>query len=208
VEAVGITLSRPQATLASERIREAGMTGRCRVEVCDYRDVDEPVVFDKLVSVGMFEHVGKSCLAEYFRRAFRLLCPGGLFLNHGIACNPAFPPVPGPSFSDHYVFPDGELIPISDTLSAAEANGFEVRDVESLREHYVLTLRHWVRRLEARREEACRAAGEMAYRLWRLYMAGAAYKFRTGRNNVYQVLLAKPDQGASGLPLTRAAWYA
>jgi len=208
VEAVGITLSRPQATLASERIREAGMTGRCRVEVCDYRDVDEPVVFDKLVSVGMFEHVGKSRLAEYFRRAFRLLCPGGLFLNHGIACNPAFPPVPGPSFSDHYVFPDGELLPISDTLSAAEANGFEVRDVESLREHYVITLRHWVRRLEARREEACRAAGEMAYRLWRLYMAGAAHKFRTGRNNVYQVLLAKPDRGASGLPLTRADWYA
>ena len=208
VEALGITLSQPQATLANERIRRAGAADRCRVEVRDYRDVDGPGAFDKLVSVGMFEHVGESRLSEYFGRAFRLLRPGGAFLNHGISCNPAFPPVPGPSFADHYVFPDGELVPLGVTLRAAEANGFEVRDVESLREHYVLTLRHWVRRLEARREEACRAAGEMPYRLWRLYMAGAAHKFRMGRNYVYQVLLAKPDRGASGLPLTRADWYA
>jgi cyclopropane-fatty-acyl-phospholipid synthase len=208
VDATGITLSRPQAELANERIRQAGVSDRCRVEFRDYRDVGEPGAFDKLVSVGMFEHVGESRLAEYFGRAFRLLRPGGVFLNHGIACNPAFPPVPGPSFADHYVFPDGELVPLGVTLRAAEANGFEVRDVESLREHYVLTLRHWVRRLEARREEACRAAGEKAYRLWRLYMAGAAHKFRTGRNNVYQALLVKPDRGASGLPLTRSDWYA
>jgi cyclopropane-fatty-acyl-phospholipid synthase len=208
VDATGITLSRPQAELANERIRQAGVSDRCRVEFRDYRDVGEPGAFDKLVSVGMFEHVGESRLAEYFGRAFRLLRPGGVFLNHGIACNPAFPPVPGPSFADHYVFPDGELVPLGVTLRTAEANGFEVRDVESLREHYVLTLRHWVRRLEARREEACRAAGEKAYRLWRLYMAGAAHKFRTGRNNVYQALLVKPDRGASGLPLTRSDWYA
>jgi len=208
VEATGITLSRPQAELANERIRQAGAADRCRVEVRDYRDVEGPGAFDKLVSVGMFEHVGESRLAEYFGRAFGLLRPGGVFLNHGIACNPSVPPVPGPSFADYYVFPDGELIPLGVTLRAAEANGFEVRDVESLREHYVLTLRHWVRRLEARREEACRAAGEMAYRLWRLYMAGAAHKFRTGRNNVYQALLVKPDRGASGLPLTRSDWYA
>jgi cyclopropane-fatty-acyl-phospholipid synthase len=208
VDATGITLSRPQAELANERIRQAGVSDRCRVEFRDYRDVGEPGAFDQLVSVGMFEHVGESRLAEYFGRAFRLLRPGGVFLNHGIACNPAFPPVPGPSFADHYVFPDGELVPLGVTLRAAEANGFEVRDVESLREHYVLTLRHWVRRLEARREEACRAAGEKAYRLWRLYMAGAAHKFRTGRNNVYQALLVKPDRGASGLPLTRSDWYA
>jgi cyclopropane-fatty-acyl-phospholipid synthase len=207
-EARGITLSRPQAVLAMERIRLAGAAGRCRVEVRDYREVEMPGAFDKLVSVGMFEHVGESRLAEYFGRAFRLLRPGGLFLNHGIACNPAFPPVPGPSFADHYVFPDGELVPLNVALRAAEASGFEVRDVESLREHYVLTLEHWVRRLEARRDEACRAASEIMYRLWRLYMAGAAHKFRTGRNNVYQVLLARPDGGKTGLPLTRADWYA
>jgi len=208
VEALGITLSRPQAELANERIRRASVAGRCRVEVSDYRDVDGSEIFDKLVSVGMFEHVGESRLAEYFGRAFRLLRPGGVFLNHGIARNPAFPPVPGPSFTDHYVFPDGELVPLSASLRAAEAKGFEVRDVENLREHYVLTLRHWVQRLEARREEACRAVGEMAYRLWRVYMAGAAHKFRMCRNSVYQVLLVKPDRGASGLPLTRADWYA
>jgi len=152
--------------------------------------------------------VGEARLPDYFGRAFRLLRPGGVFLNHGIACNPAVPPVPGQSFSDHYVFPDGELIPLGNTLRAAESSGFEVRDVESLREHYVLTLLHWVRRLEARREEARRAAGEMAYRIWRLYMAGAAYKFQEGRNNVYQTLLVKSERGASGLPLTRADWYA
>ncbi len=208
VEALGITLSRPQAELANERIRAAGAGDRCRVEVRDYRDVEGPETFDKLVSVGMFEHVGESRLAEYFGRAFRLLRPGGVFLNHGIACHPAFPPVPGPSFSDHYVFPDGELIPVNVALRAAETKGFEVRDVESMREHYILTLLHWVRRLEARRKEACRVAGEKAYRLWRLYMAGAAHKFRTGRNNVYQVLLLKADRGKSGLPLSRADWYA
>lgn len=208
VEAEGITLSRPQAELATEKIRLAGATDRCRVELRDYRDVGEAGRFDKLVSVGMFEHVGETRLAEYFGRAFGLLRPGGLFLNHGIACNPVFPPVHGPSFADHYVFPDGELVPLNVALRAAEASGFEVRDVESLREHYVLTLEHWVRRLEARREEACRAAGERTYRLWRLYMAGAAHKFRTGRNNVYQVLLAKSDGGKTGLPLTRADWYA
>ncbi|MGE5753875.1 MAG: class I SAM-dependent methyltransferase, partial [Deltaproteobacteria bacterium] len=175
VEAVGITLSRPQAELANERIREAGLADRCRVTVCDYRDIDEPGSFDKLVSVGMFEHVGESRLGVYFERAFRLLRTGGVFLNHGIASYPAAPPIPGPSFTDHYVFPDGELLPISSTLRAAETKGFEVRDVESLREHYVLTLENWVRRLEARREEACRAAGETAFRLWRLYMAGAAH---------------------------------
>lgn len=204
VEALGITLSKPQAELANERIRKAGLSDHCRVEDRDYREVDEPGAYDKLASVGMFEHVGKSRLAEYFRRAFRLLRPAGLFLNHGIMRNPAFPPVPDPSFADHYVFPDGELVPISTTLRFAEEAGFEVWDVEGLREHYILTLRHWVRRLENRREEARRATDEKTYRLWRLYMAGAAHKFRIGRNNVYQVLLYRPSGGDSVLPLTRS----
>ena len=207
VQAHGITLSAPQADLANERIRLAGISDRCRVEVRDYRELHGPERYDKLVSVGMFEHVGRSRLQEYFRGAFRLLRPGGVFLNHGIACNPAFPPVPGSSFSDHYVFPDGELLPLGTTLGVAEASGFEVRDVESLREHYVLTLRHWERRLEARREEACRATDVKTFRLWRLYLAGAAHKFRTGQNNVYQTLLSRNLEGESGLPLTREDWY-
>ncbi|MBI5418735.1 MAG: class I SAM-dependent methyltransferase [Deltaproteobacteria bacterium] len=207
VEAVGITLSRPQADYATERIRRAGLAERCRVEVCDYRDRDEPDGYDKLASVGMFEHVGESRLPEYFRCAWRLLRPGGVFLNHGIACSLSEPPRPGPLFADRYVFPDGELLPISTTLRVAERSGFEVRDVESLREHYVLTLRHWARRLQARYDEALRAAGEVTCRTWRLYLSGAAYGFRIGRTGVYQALLSKPDRGRSGLPLTRADWY-
>lgn len=208
VEAVGVTLSGPQAEHGTLRIREAGVENRCRIVVRDYRKLDGFGPFDKLVSVGMFEHVGKSKLPDYFRRAFRLLRPGGSFLNHGIACNPAFPRIPGPSFSDHYVFPDGDLVPLGVSVAAAESAGFEVRDVESLREHYALTLRHWVGRLETRKEEAVRAAGEKAYRLWRLYMAGAAHRFDAGRYSVHQVLLVKPDRGKSGMPLTRAGWYA
>ncbi|HEU5361084.1 MAG TPA: cyclopropane-fatty-acyl-phospholipid synthase family protein [Candidatus Deferrimicrobiaceae bacterium] len=206
-EAVGITLNRPQADLAGDRIREAGQGARCRVEVRDYRETDGFGVFDKLASVGMFEHVGISRLKEYFRRAFRLLRPGGVFLNQGIACHPSYPVLPGPSFSDHHIFPDGELVPVSTTLRIAEEEGFEVRDVESLREHYVLTLRHWRRRLEERAGEARRLVGEATYRTWRLYLAGAAHTFLVGKNNVYQTLLVKPEKGRAGLPLTREDWY-
>jgi cyclopropane-fatty-acyl-phospholipid synthase len=207
VEALGITLSEPQAELANERIRAAGLAGRCRAEVRDYREVDEAEGFDKLVSVGMFEHVGLARLEEYFAKAWRLLRPGGVFLNHGIAKSLARPLPEGPSFLDRYVFPDGELLPVATTLRAAESCGFEIRDLESLREHYLLTLRQWVRRLEARREEAVRLTDEVTYRVWRLYMAACAYCFRTGSLNLYQALLAKPAGDDSRLPLTRADWY-
>ncbi len=208
VDATGITLSRPQAELANERIEEAGLTRRCRVLVRDYREVDEPEGYDALVSVGMFEHVGAALLPTYFAQAYRLLRPGGVFLNHGIARRLTDPPPKGPTFTEKYVFPDGELVPISTTLQAAEESGFEVRDVESLREHYALTLRQWVRRLEARHQEALRFVDEPTYRVWRLFMAGSAHGFAVGRLNVYQALLVKQDAaGRSGLPLTRADWY-
>jgi len=135
VDATGITLSQPQADLANARIAAAGLSERCRVLVRDYREMDEPGGYDALVSVGMFEHVGAALLPPYFHLAWRLLKPGGVFLNHGIANTVADRPPPGPSFSDTYVFPDGELVPISTTLRAAEEAGFKVRDVESLREH-------------------------------------------------------------------------
>jgi cyclopropane-fatty-acyl-phospholipid synthase len=154
----------------------------------------------------MFEHVGETLLPEYFARAYELLRPGGVFLNHGIAYNATYHRR-GPSFSDRYVFPDGEMVPISTTLRAAEQSGFEVRDVESLREHYALTLHHWVRRLDAHAEQARGISDDTVYRIWRLYMAGSAHGFRTGRLNLYQTLLAKPRQGSSGLPLTREDWY-
>jgi len=206
VEAVGITLSVPQAEVARKRLHESELNNRCRVEVSDYRDMGHDQQYEKMVSIGMFEHVGEELLPEYFRRACSLLRPGGVFLNHGIAYSANYRRR-GPSFTDRYVFPDGELLPISTSLRAAELSGFEVRDVESLREHYALTLHHWVRRLEASAEEARRITNDATYRIWRLYMAGAAHGFRTARLNVYQTLLARPRQGDSGLPLTREDWY-
>lgn len=208
VDATGITLSQPQADLANARITEAGLAERCRVLVRDYRELDEPGAYDALVSVGMFEHVGARMLPIYFSKAWALLKPGGVFLNHGIANRATDPPRSGRSFSDAYVFPDGELTPISTSLGVAEKAGFEVRDVESLREHYMLTLRHWVRRLEAKHEQALQYVDEPTYRVWRLFMSGSAYGFKVGRLNVYQALLVRQGEGGqSGLPLTRADWY-
>jgi len=208
VDATGITLSRPQADLANERIAAAGLSAQCRVEVRDYRQIEAPQGYDALASLGMFEHVGAALLPSYFSQAWRLLEPGGVFLNHGIASRATDKPAHGPTFSDTYVFPDGELVPIHVTLNAAEEAGFEVRDVESLREHYALTLRHWVRRLEAHRAQALRWVDEPTFRVWRLFMSGSAHGFATGRLNVYQCLLARPPEGGqSGLPLTRMDWY-
>ena len=209
VDATGITLSAPQVELANQRIAAAGLSGACRVELRDYREVKEDQGYDALVSVGMFEHVGLKMLPGYFEKAARLLKRGGVFLNHGIASRANDPAWRSLSFSDTYVFPDGETVPINATLRAAEEAGFEVRDVESLREHYALTLRHWVRRLEAGHDQALHYVDEPTYRVWRLYMSGSAQGFRSRRLNVYQALLAFPDsRGASGLPLTRTDWYA
>jgi cyclopropane-fatty-acyl-phospholipid synthase len=206
-DVTGITLSPSQAELAERRIAEAGLGDRCRVEMRDYRDVDESRPFDKLVSVGMFEHVGKALLPTYFEKAARLLRPGGVFLNHGISINVATEPSRGPSFSDVYVFPDGELLPIGATLTQAEKAGFEVRDTESLREHYALTLRNWVRRLEDHADEARAVTDDVTYRVWRLFMSFSAHQFESNWLGVYQALLVKPDGGRSGLPLTRGDWY-
>jgi cyclopropane-fatty-acyl-phospholipid synthase len=208
VDATGITLSLHQSNLANERIGAAGLAKTCRVLPLDYREVAEDRPWDVLVSVGMFEHVGGGMLGTYFRKAAHLLARGGVFLNHGIASRVTDPFDTGPSFSNSYVFPDGETLPIHVTLRAAEEAGFEVRDVESLREHYAMTLRHWVQRLEAGHEEALRHVDEPTYRVWRLYLSGSAHGFSTGRINVYQALLSLPDErGASGLPLTREDWY-
>jgi cyclopropane-fatty-acyl-phospholipid synthase len=207
VQAVGITLSERQAELARDRVRATELAGRCRVELCDYRELSDWEGFDKLVSIGMVEHVAEDVLSAYFRQAWRLLRPGGVFLNHGISRPANQPPRRGSSFLQKYVFPDGELVPIGTMLQFGDEAGFEVRDVESLREHYVLTLRHWLRRLEAGHHAAVEAADEVSYRVWRLYMSGSVHGFRTGRVNVHQTLFVKPDQGQSGLPLTRADWY-
>jgi len=206
VHALGVTLSEEQAKLARERVRQAGLEERCRIEVRDYRDLTEPNSFDKIVSVGMFEHVGESHLPEYFEHVWKLLRAGGVFMNHGIAASAIFHRK-GASFIDKYVFPDGGLVPIGTTIRIAEACGFEVRDVESLREHYNRTLRHWVQRLDSHYEDAKRITSETVYRIWRIYMAGSAFAFARGRVNLYQVLFSKPDHGEARLPLTRTDWY-
>jgi cyclopropane-fatty-acyl-phospholipid synthase len=208
VRATGITLSKEQLALAQQRIAEAGLGAQCSVQLLDYRDADGLGQFDKVVSVGMVEHVGEGKLAEYFRCAFDRLKPGGVFLNHGIGRAGSREKPSEPTFTDVYVFPDGDLLPIATMLQHAEKSGFEVRDVENLREHYFLTLGQWLRRLEARQEEAHRLVGELKYRIWRLYLAGSAYYFQSGKLDLYQSLLVKSDAGRSGLPLTREDWYA
>ena len=218
VTALGVTLSEKQAAFAAERIMAAGLDGQATVQLQDYRDLAGEA-YDKIVSVGMFEHVGRSHLPEYFAQAHRLLRPGGLFLNHSIARRPAMPArgwkavverylLGSGAFTQRYVFPDGELMPVSEAGLVAERAGFEVRDVENLREHYALTLHHWVQRLEAHRAKAVAVTDEATYRTWRLYMAGAAHGFEMGGINVNQTLLAKLDGGQSHLPLTRADLYA
>jgi cyclopropane-fatty-acyl-phospholipid synthase len=206
VQADGITLSAQQAKLARERIKEAGLEHRCHVEICDYREVNKAQEYDKLVSIGMFEHVGDALLPTYFKQAWELLRPGGVFLNHGIAIH-STSPMPGRSFIHRYVFPDVASTPLPKVLQAAETSGFEVRDVESLREHYVYTIRHWVHRLEEHADEVKRIEGEVIYRIWRLFMSFGIQEFEVGRSNVFQTLLVKADKGRSGLPLTRADWY-
>ncbi len=219
VQALGITLSESQAALARSRIIAAGLNERCQIEVCDYRDLIGAAPFDKVVSVGMFEHVGGAQLPTYFAAAYRLTRPGGLFLNHGIAAPASEALAPRQSwlmqrlwrqgaFIQRYVFPDGELLPPREAIRQGELAGFETRDVESLREHYALTLRHWVQRLEARRAEAVQLVGEATYRVWRLYMSASANGFATGKLALIQALFSKPDAaGNTELPLTRADLY-
>jgi cyclopropane-fatty-acyl-phospholipid synthase len=203
----GVTLSRKQQEWADAFIRRTGMQDRCKVDYRDYREINEPGGFDKIVCVGIMEHLGAVQLPEYFRRIYGLLKPGGVFLNHHITRS-AIRPVPvWRDFVRKYVFPDGELEPICDVLVQAEQAGFELRDVESFREHYALTLREWVRRLEAAHDEAVKLTDEVAYRVMRIYMVGAAFGFDMGGYGLYQSVLSKPDDGRSYLPLTREDWY-
>jgi cyclopropane-fatty-acyl-phospholipid synthase len=211
-QALGVTLSRNQHDYARARIRELGLEGHCEVRLLDYRDVPEERPFDKIASVGMFEHVGRDNLSAYFAKIARLLRPGGLLLNHGITHT-----VPGQrelgsgigEFIDQYVFPGGELTHVSVTLEALSAQGLESWDVESLRPHYARTLWQWVERLEANRAAAVAAVGERIYRIWRIYMAGSALGFERGWMSIYQVLAGRPlPGGALELPQTRDYIYA
>ena len=204
VTAVGVTLSRAQQELAAKRVAEAGLQDRVVIRYQDYRDVDDGP-YDAISSIGMFEHVGLERLAEYFNRLFALLRPEGRLLNHGISRPAAegarFDPN---SFIGRYVFPDGELHEIGAVVTAMQEQQFEVRDVESLREHYARTLRQWVANLEESWPEAVALVGEPRARIWRLYMAGSALNFEAGRTSLHQVLGVRPaSAGESAMPLTR-----
>ena len=214
VRADGITLSESQAKRGRARIAETGLGRNAKIELRDYREIgaESRELYDAIVSVGMAEHVGRERLPDYFAAAHRALKPGGVFLNQAIGediiARPGKPEGFGGSFIEQYVFPDGDIPPLPIMLRAAESSGFEIRDVENLREHYALTLRHWLRRLEAHHDEALRHVDETTYRIWRLYIAGSAHGFRSGHIAVYQTLLAKLDpSGRTNLPLTRDDLY-
>jgi cyclopropane-fatty-acyl-phospholipid synthase len=208
-DATGITLSRQQEKTARQRIADVRLGSCCRVRFQNYRQLDPArEQYDKIASVGMAEHVGLKNLPVYFRCAHQLLRPGGVFLNHAIARSATgIAPRGHDSFINRYVFPDGELVTPNQTIRAAESAGFEVRDVENLREHYELTLRCWVEALRQNQAALLRIVPETTYRIWLLYMAGCAAAFRSGDIAVYQTLLSRPDRGRSRLPLTREDWY-
>ena len=203
VEVVGITLSVEQAALARKRAADAGLADRVEFRVQDYRDVtDGP--FEAISSIGMSEHVGRAQLGHYAARLHSLLAPGGRLLNHAISWN-AEPAADDPdSFIPRYVFPDGEMPRLAETVRALERAGLEVLDVEVLRRHYGFTLRAWVRRLEEHWEEAVAATSEARARVWRLYMASSALGFESGLTGVNQILVQRP--GGAEPPLRRSAW--
>ncbi|MEY4131105.1 MAG: hypothetical protein RLZZ31_1229 [Actinomycetota bacterium] len=224
VQAVGVTLSVEQAELARKRIAEAGLSDQIEIRLQDYRDVNDGP-FDAISSIGMFEHVGRKRMEEYFRDLYNLLPPQGRLLNHAIS-RPGYPQPDTPigrarlvgrrlatasgsrltskidsDLMERYVFPDGELHEVGSVISMMQEYGFEVRHMESIREHYDLTLQQWVANLEANWDAAVREVGEGRARIWRLYMAASAVNFRLGGVSVQQVLAVKTENGQSGLPL-------
>jgi len=207
VKALGVTLSQNQYELARERIRERGLEDRCEVRIEDYRDVEGR--FDRIVSVGMFEHVGLNNLRSYFDKVHRLLAPEGVALIHGItSTDPDSAEVPwgGGGFIDRYVFPNGELPHVSMVLKQMAAAGLEAVDIENLRRHYDMTLARWAERFEAAEAQIREMVDEKLYRIWRVYLAGSAYAFRHNWVAVHQILVTH-DLGVRALPLTRDYMY-
>jgi len=211
VDATGITLSQNQYDHVRAEIDARGLSGRVRVELRDYRDLPDDVHYDKIASVGMFEHVGVRRFDAYFRKIHRLLRPGGFVLNHGITHNPLGAHSLGSGigdFVDQYVFPGGELTHVSKVIERMGAAGLEAIDAEALREHYAKTLWHWTERLEANAEAARHDVGEERFRVWRIYMAGSAHAFERGWLSLWQVLAGKPSSdGRLPHPLTREDFY-
>jgi cyclopropane-fatty-acyl-phospholipid synthase len=209
VRAHGVTLSQQQLEVARERIAREGLRDRVTVELRDYRDLQGEAVFDKVASVGMFEHVGLANLPTYNSTVHRLLRPGGLFLNHGITRDEeAWKKSEETEFINRYVFPDAAIDYVSNIGRGMERAGFEIHDMEGLRPHYARTLRHWVSRLEAAHEPAVQLVGEARYRVWRLYMTACALQFEDGATGVHQILASRRGPRAYPVPETRRDLYA
>jgi len=206
VRAHGITLSEQQYGYALERVRRENLQDLVTIELLDYRDLSEGVSYDRIVSVGMFEHIGIDNFPRYFGKIKHLLKPSGLFLNHGITSDTAWEDSLTTRFINQYVFPDGELARLTHVIASMQDAGFEVFDVEGLRRHYMLTLRRWVEALESGKEQAVEIVEEATYRLWRFYMASCAYCFEEGTSNVFQVLAGHARQPIF-IPLRRDDIY-
>jgi cyclopropane-fatty-acyl-phospholipid synthase len=212
VHAHGVTLSESQLELVNQKIEQRGLTGRVTAALCDYNDVTQ--TFDKVASVGMAEHVGIKNLPGYMHKVRSILAPGGLFLNHAITR-----PAKATAKAFHrnsaerrlltkYIFPGGELDHQGHVLDCLESTGFEVHDVEGLRDHYGVTCQHWARRLEANRDEAVRLVGEEKTRMWLLYLAGVCMALSDGSARIFQTVASNRfEKGLSGLPPTREHIY-
>ncbi len=213
VTAVGVTLSEEQIALARKKAERRGLSDRVTFEKRDYALLEGDGRFDKIVSVGMFEHVGLANFENYFKTVQRLLKPGGLYLHHAITrpggSHAARTGKKRPEFQalTRYIFPGGELDYIGRTLTNLELAGFEIRDVECWREHYQRTTRFWHDRLRARWDEAAAEVGETTARVWLAYLAACSIAFERNNAGVYQTLAMKRARGPSGLPPTRAGLY-
>ncbi len=212
VHATGITLSDEQLAFSRNRIKQLGLQDKIEVRLMDYRDLPSDSQYDKIASVGMFEHVGRLNLPQYFSKIYSLLKPGGVVMNHGITTNSLDDHALGSDigrFVDEYVFPGGELVHLSTVVGEMASQGIEVWDAESLRPHYAKTLWEWVKRLEGTSDQARELVGEKRFRIWKIYMAGSAHAFDRGWISIFQILGVKPfESGAITYPMTREHVYA
>jgi cyclopropane-fatty-acyl-phospholipid synthase len=209
VRAHGVTLSRAQAEWAAERIGREGLDGRCLVEYRDWRDLPADARYDKIAAVGVIEHVGIPNYPAFFGRVRALLNDGGLYLNHGIHHEFHWKRTSQTEFLLRHVFPNGDLSGFTETVTEMERAGWEILDVENLRQHYARTCRQWVERLRARADEARALVGERAYRTWLLYLTCSAVAFEAGSIGLYQVLGRKQwDRTGGTAPTTRERLYA
>jgi len=205
VRATGITLSKNQRAHVQRLIDDRGLGGRVQIELMDYRDLPEHEPFDKIASIGMFEHVGRALLPAYFAKLLRLLAPGGLLMNHGITAGGTRNTQLGAGigeFIDRYIFPGGELLHLSHVLATMAEAGWEAVDIENLRPHYARTLWAWSDALESRLDQARHLTDERVLRAYRLYLAGSAMAFERAWMSLHQVLAAKPsgDVAAGAMP--------